>query len=515
VCTLIFSLHSKIKHTAQDAKPSFFFSPLVECGLKNLNNVEAHGSHGISTIISTFSSKNFSSQLIGAGLGASDSNSFTIASDKLFPDVSSDYMISVLTQNADPYQQTINEAVDRPHATITLNPEQTEQGISLSLQHDLNIPFDDCFYRLEVSVVKQHRNLKAVFSDDRITRRSDSDIISIKDFLEGTEQSISDKLTHLKFPQKKLTETGIDSIKFTLGKHLIKKNYYTVSVFATAKLPCGPETNLEYLFAPKIGSRHLELALGWDAYLQLAETTNAKWGISNTAYAGYSFSAEEKRIPVLKDLRWNHYYQSLNDQTPSYHTFKPAINQMPEKLTVNKGMLLQNSFMIAYQHKTTQINIGCSAGYQEAESNTLSVPWKNDKTAIVNKYLNPFNLTGASNNPSDPVFRVSGKMYPRTSGLQPETSGSATFKSGDTTLTPSITGALAQNASKKIINNADFELNHPTIFSYQLFASFGQKIALSDEQNILLTFGGQLSFGVPSELVLRAYQMWFSVGCNF
>ena len=515
VCTLIFSLHAKINHITQDAKPSFFFSPLVECGLKNLSNIHAHGSHGISTLISTFSSKNFSSKLIGAGLGASDTNSFTIASDSLLPDVSSDYMISVLTQNADPYLQTINEVVHRPQATITLNPEQTEQGISLSLQHDLNIPFDDCFYRLEVSVVKQHRNLKAVFSDDRITKRSDSDIISIKDFLEGTEQSISDKLTHLKFPQQTLTETGIDSIKFTLGRHLIKKDYYTVSAFASAKIPSGPETNIEYLFAPKIGSRHLEIALGWNAYLQLAETTNATWGISNTAFAGYSFPAYEKRIPTMKDLSWNHYYQSLKDQSPSYHTFKPVVGHMPDKLKINKGMLVQNSFMILYQHKTTQINIGCSAAYQEAESNTLSVPWKNDTVAIVNKYLNPFNLTGASNNPSEPVFTVSGRMYPRTSGQLPQSSGSTTFKSGDTTLTPSIAGARAQNASRKIINNADFVLNHPTIFSYQLFASFGQKIALTEEKNIMITAGGQLSFGQPSELVLRTYQVWFSVGCNF
>jgi len=515
VCTLIFSLHAKINHITQDAKTSFFFSPLVECGLKNLNNIEPHGSHGISTLISTFASKNFSSKLIGAGLGASNTNSFTIASDSLLRDVSSDYMISVLTQNANPYLQTINEVVHRPQATITLNPEQTEQGISLSLQHDLNIPFDDCFYRLEIGVVKQHRNLKAVFSDDRITKRSDADIISIKDFLEGTEQSISDKLRHLKFPQQTLTETGIDSIKLTIGHHLIKKDLYMVSVFGSAKLPCGPETNLEYLFAPKIGSRHLEISLGWSAYLQLAETTNAKWGISNTAYAGYSFSADEKRIPTLKDLSWNHYYQSLKDQTPSYHTFKPAVNQMPDKLTVKRGMLLQNSFMILYQHQTTQINLGCSAGYQEAESNTLSVPWKNDTTAIVNKYLNPFNLTGASNNPSEPVFTVSGRMYPRTSGQLPQSSGNTTFKSGDTTLTPSIAGARAQNASRKIINNADFVLNHPTIFSYQLFASFGQKISVTSEQNIMITGGGQLSFGVPSELILQSYQVWFSVGCNF
>ena len=171
--------------------------------------------------------------------------------------------------------------------------------------------------------------------------------------------------------------------------------------------------------------------------------------------------------------------------------------------------------ILSYQHNTTTIHCGFSAGYREAEHNIPANPWKDNAVGITNKYLNPLNYTGASNYPAEPIFYVYGRMYPRTAGVLPETTGDATFFAGARELTPLTSGARAQNMCKKVINNQDLDLNHPTLFYYQLFASFGQKITLSNNNHLFINSACQISFGTPKELVVRSYQLSVSIGCNF
>ncbi|MBM3894399.1 hypothetical protein FJ366_02275 [Candidatus Dependentiae bacterium] len=509
------SAFAEINHATTLIRPNFFASPQSISAINSLHSENNTGSHAIKTAVSVFYSKNFSPKFIGAGLGPSDSNIFSVTTESLKGDVNSDYMISVLTAHDSYSLQAVNETIHRPQATITFTPDQQETGINLLFHHDLDLPINDCFYRIEVSFVHQKRSLNAVYSQEKVTKTDLSDIISIKDFFNGAEQSLSYGLSHLKIPQQMQKRSHFDRVQITAGHHLLNTNAYRVTLFGCAQIPCGPDDSYEFIFAPEIGTKHLHVGLGCTTNLTISKTISSQWDISNTSIAGYNFPKNEPRIPTIANLSWWHYYQSLQNGVPADSWLSPAVNSLPKSLNINQGLSLQNITLVSYQKHSTVINCGISAGYKEEEKNTPTIPWTDNTFGITNKFINPINFTGASNNPSAPAFYIEGRMYPRTAGALPETTGETSIVSGTTTLTPLTTGARGQNMCKKKINNKDLNLNHPTLFYYQLFASFGQKITLSDDSNLFINSGLQISFGSPKELVMRNYQLWLNIGCNF
>lgn len=512
-------------HGTEVIKPAFFFSPLAYCTFQSLYQEKKHTDNGFRFQMTPFYSKNFSKNLVAAGLGASETASFTVAPKSLTPDVDSDHLIAVLTKNlGDPILQRIDETTVRPRATITLAPEQKELGLSITIRHDLDFLVDGLFYSLEVSWVRQTRALNAVYSDEHINKISTADIITIHEFFNGVSQSIYDPLKSLKLSNQAITKEGFESVQATIGYNILDKNDFRIAVIASAQLPCGPKHDLEYLFSPNIGLKHLQLGLGWHGYLKIGGNEQTAWYISNHAMGGYSFPADEPRIPTILGMPWGHYQQMYLNETPAYYTATPGADMLPQSIKVKQGLSLQDSFILSYKHNDLRVEAGFSAAYREAEHNILSKPWEDNTTAIPNRYINPYNFTGASNNLTPPAFTTDAKMYPATTGRLPESLPYLTtpsdlthgrFLIGTREMVPVTSGAWGQKMTTKIINNEDLELNMPTVFRYQIFGSIAKKFTFSPQVDGTMNFGGQITFGEPRELMMRNYQLWIGLGLSF
>lgn len=514
-----------ITHGTEVIKPAFFFSPLSYCGFQSLYQEKKHTDNGFRWHVIPFYSKNFSKNLVAAGLGASETASFTVAPKSLSSNVDSDHLIAVLTKDlAHPLLQRIDETTVRPRATITLAPEQKELGLNMTIRHDLDFFVDGLFYSLEVSWIRQTRMLNATYSDEHITKVSTADIISIHEFFNGVSQSIYDPLKSLKLSNQAITKEGFESVQATIGYNILDKNDYRIAIIASAQLPCGPKHDLEYLFSPNIGFKHLQLGLGWHGYLKIGGNDQTAWYISNHAMGGYNFPADEPRIPTITGMPWGHYQQMYLNETPSYYTATPGTDMLPQSIKVKQGLSLQDSFILSYKHNDLRMEAGFSAAYREAEHNVLSKPWKDNTTAIPNRYINPYNLNGASNNLTPPTFTTDAKMYPATTGRLPESLPYLTspadlthgrFLIGTREMVPVTAGAWAQKMATKVINNADLELNMPTVFRYQVFGSIAKKFSFSENVEGTLNAGGQITFGEPVELMIRTYQLWIGLGLSF
>ena len=510
-----------ITHGTELIKPSFFFSPLAHCALQSHYQHKHEGRAGFHLHVAPFVTKNFSKNLIGAGLGAGTTNEFKIAPSAQNPEVDSDHLIAVLTKNDTVTLQTINETLHRPQAQITLNPEHRDVGVSLVFRHDLDAFFSGFFYTVEVSMVEQSRTLNPEYKNELTPTVSTSDVITIHDYFTGAPQSIYDPLKTLNLSDGPVIQKGCDSIQATVGYHLLDKNDYRFTLLASLQLPCGPDHSLTHLFAPNIGARHVNIGLGWNGHIKLAGNNTTSWCLSNIAMGAYNFPKEESRIPTIANMPWAHYYQTQANKTPKYYTLTPACDVMPHVIKVKQGLSLQDTFMLSYKHKETSIDVGFSAAYREEEHNVLSVPWPNSTFSIANRYLNPFNPTGASNAPTNQTFLVDGRMYPSTTGNLPESLTTPTFTLGvdgsgnPVTMTPVTSGAQAQNMSTKVINNADLCINQPTVFFYQVFASFARTFKPLDTSEITTNIGCNISFGQPQELLMRTYQIWIGLGASF
>ncbi len=509
-----------LAHGTEVIKPSFFFSPLSYCGFQALYQEKKTSSSGLRFFAAPYYSKNFSRHLIAAGLGASNTASFTVAPKSLTGDVDSDHLIAVLRKNNNPLLQTIDETTTRPHATITFDPEQRELGVQLVAHQDLDFLINGMFYKLEACFVRQTRKLNATYSAEYTSKISTADIISINQFFSGDTQSICEPLLSLKLAQKEITNHGIESVQATLGYNIFDKNDYRLAIVGAVQLPCGPTHNLEYLFSPNIGLKHLQFGIGWNGYLKIAGNETTAWFLSNNAMIGYSFPAHEPRIPTIKNLPWGHYQQMLAQNTPAYTTSTPGADILPHSINVKQGISLQDTFILGYKHENTRLEIGFSGGYREGEHNVTSAPWADNGVAIANRYINPYNFTGATNNATPPAFTVNGLMFPATTGRLLESRPTAGFNIGTDIngnpipMIPVTTGAWAQNMATKIINKADLELNLPTLFSYQAFVSAAKTFCVFNVDGTL-NIGGHITFGEPSELVIRNYQLWIGLGISF
>lgn len=509
-----------VAHGTEVIKPAFFFSPLSYCGFQSLYQEKNASSSGLRFFAAPYYSKNFSRNLIAAGLGASDTASFTVAPSALRGDVDSNHLIAVLTKNANPYLQVIDESTERPRATITLDPEEKEFGLQMVAHQDLDFLVNGIFYSLEVCFVRQTRNINASYSNEYRAKVSTADIITIKEFFSGLEQSICDSLSLLKLAQNEITNHGFESVQATLGYNIFDKNDYRLAVVAAVQLPCGPVHNLEYLFSPNIGLKHLQFGFGWNGRLKIGGNDTTAWFLSNNAMIGYSFPAHEPRIPTIKNLPWGHYEQMLAQNTPAYTTETPGTAMLPQSINVKQGISLQDTFILSYKHKDVRLELGFSGGFREGEHNITSAPWADNAVAIPNRYINPYNFTGASNNATAPAFTVDGIMYPMTTGRLLESLPTQNFNIGTDIngnpiqMTPLTTGAWSQNMATQIINKANLELNTPTLFRYQLFVSATKKFNFFDIDGTF-NVGGQITFGEPSELVMRNYQLWIGLGVSF
>lgn len=510
-----------IVHGTELIKPSFFFSPLAHCALESRYAHKNEYQTGFHVHVAPFVTKNFSKDLIGAGLGAGETNEFLIGPSAQNSEVNSDHLIAVLRKNATVILQTIDESINRPQAKLNLNPEHQDVGVTIVLRHDLNTFLKGLFYSLEVSLIEQTRKLNPSYKNKLTPRVETSDIITIEDYFNGAPQSIYDPLKTLKLSSEPLNQKGCDFIQATIGYHILDKNDYRFTLLGSLQLPCGPDHSVAHLFAPNIGVRHVNIGIGWNGHIKLAGNNTTSWRLTNIAMGGYNFPKEESRIPGIVDMPWAHYYQTQADKTPQYYTLTPACDVLPQVVKVKQGLSLQDTFMINYQHKQTTIDIGFSAGYREEEHNVLNVPWPTSTYAIANRYLNPFNPTGASNAPTNQTFLVDGKMYPSTTGKLPESLSSQTFTLGvdssgnPVTMNPVTSGAWAQSMSKKIINTADLALNQPTVFFYQLFASWAHTFNPSATSEITTNIGCNVAFGQPQELMMRTYQIWVGLGGSF
>ena len=281
------------------------------------------------------------------------------------------------------------------------------------------------------------------------------------------------------------------------------------------QLPCGPDHELEFLFSPDVGKSHLQFGLGWNGFLKIGGNKRTSWYLSNNAMGGYSFPADEPRIPTLAEMPWGHYQQMLLNNSEWLTTGTPGVDMLPRSINVKQGLSLQNTIILTYKHQDICIDAGFSAAYREGEQNVLTTEWKNETTLIPNKFINPYNFTGASNNPSAPSFSMLGKMYPTTAGRVAESLSTQNFALDGTTMVPVTTGAWAQNMTTKSIDNKDLLINLPTVFTYQFFASAAKKFTYANNTDLSLNIGCNFTFGEPSELVVRHYQLWLGAGCSF
>lgn len=510
-----------ISHATDIIKPTFFFSPLAHCALQPRYQHKNDGAAGFHVQVTPFVTKNFSKQLIGAGLGAAETNEFVVAPSAQLGTVDSDHLIAVLTKNDTLTLQTINETEHRPQATIALNPEHQDVGVTLVLRHDLDAFFEGLFYSLEVSLIEQTRTLNPTYKNELTSKVDTSDIITVHDYFSGMPQSIYDALATLKLSDSPKHQHGCDMVQATLGYHVLDKNDYRFTILGSIQLPCGPDRSLEYLFAPNVGVRHLNLGLGWHGHIKLAGNNTTSWCLSNIAMGAYNFPKDEARIPSISTAPWAHYYQTQADKTPKYYTLTPGSDVLPHVVKVKQGLSLQDTFMLSYKHKETSMDIGFSAAYREAEHNALCSTWPDATYAIANRYLNPFNPTGASNAPTNQTFLVAGKMYPSTTGQLPQSLTTQTFTLGTdgsgnpVTMTPVTAGAWAQNMATKTINNTDLCLNQPTVFFYQVFASFARTFKPTINSEVTINAGCNIAFGQPQELLMKTYQMWVGLGASF
>ena len=514
-------------HSSEVIKPSFLFSPLAYCAAQSRYQEKDTEQTGFHFQCSPFITKNFSKQLIGAGLGAGTNNTFIVGPAKLGATVDSDHLIAILTKDADPYLQKINETTYRPQATLTLNPEHKTIGINFVLRHDLDAFCEGLFYTFEASLVDQQRTIGGTYANEQQPRLDNADIISIHDFFTGQIQSIYDPLASLKLPNTVTRQKGCDLVQATIGYHIVDKNAYRLTLQGSVQLPCGPDHSLENLFAPNIGVKHLQIGLGWHGHLKLGGNKTTAWHLSNIAMGSYSFPANEIRIPTIANMPWAHYYQMMAHKSPLTMTLTPGPDMLPRSIKVKQGLSFQDTFIMSYQHKETCLDVGFSAAYREAEHNCLTSAWADNTVGIPNRYLNIFNFVGASNSPEDQTYLINGKMYPHTAGQLPESLSTTipptiqtftlgTNSSGEpVTMTPATTGAWMQAMTTKVINNADLELNHPTLFLFQVFASFARVVTISDKARITINAGCNLEFGQPQELLMRTYQLWLGVGGSF
>lgn len=515
------TLMCSILHDTEIIKPSFFFSPLAHCALQSSYQHKHEKAMGLHLRATPFITKNFSKNLIGAGLGPTESNQFLVAPASQGGNVDSDHLIAVLTKDDNPLLQTIDETLNRPQATISFTPEHKDVGITLVLRHDLDAFFDGFFYMIEVSFVEQTRNLNTSYKNELTPTVSTADVINIHKFFNGMPQSIYDPLQTLKLSDNAITQRGCDLVQASIGYHILDKNDYRFTLIGSLQLPCGPEHSLENLFAPNIGTRHVNIGFGWQGHIKLLGNNTTTWCLSNIAMGAYNFPKAEPRIPTILNMPWAHYYEAQADKTPLYYTTTPATDLLPHAIKVKQGLSLQNSFIMSYQHKETVIDVGFSAAYREAEHNELMVPWPNNTIGITNRYLNPFNYAGASNAPSDQTFLTSGKMYPLTTGKLADSLGTQTFTLGTdnsgnpVTMTPTTAGAWAQNQTIKVINNADLAINQPTLFFYQAFASYAYIFKPTTTSEVTANIGCNIAFGQPQELLMRTYQIWAGLSASF
>ncbi|MBT4594466.1 hypothetical protein HOD08_01150 [bacterium] len=424
---------------------------------------------------------------IGKGFGVAGLNTFTVKDSATASQIDVGYLIH--TKNA------VDSGYQSAEAIVTLEPHERIGAVQTTWFQHLDFIVPKSFAGATVVFAHSHHNTGLSFSTKHKDEFSGS---SIEEFLAGTFENTTmgyeqNKLKYGKITAQDRETFGFSHVSGKIGYHLIDKNPVRVSIAGVIEIPTAKVVELEYLFDPRIGSRHLGIGpdASFDVELYRRASESSSFFLHGKFGARYRFSAEDKRIANVKDFNWGHYALTQKDAAVARTPLEPAANILAHRIHVEKGISIDGRVTISYRKRQDTFAAGYAFHCEPHENNKFKETWTDNLHGIVNTQIFTHGYAWDGSSSPIPTIQKPFAIY-------------GNF------------GASLTAQSYKTLNLTDLNIELPESFLHTFFASAGKTVSVFDDKmKIALSVGAAYQVAFPKRMCHRSVEMWGQLAISF
>jgi len=393
--------------------------------------------------------------------------------------------------------------------TLKFNPQRTTYGTHVEVFMNLDKILKGLYFKENMAVMHIKHNLgvevcdsqggaeQSILSDETNESHTLLDILGGKSlkriFNQGNpKDEVNDNgeqaaLIYAKLGCESLSRTGFSNIESTLGWIFYNKDYYKFGVSISLQSPTGDRPTAEFLWEPRLGSKHWGVGGGLEASAELWSNKDQNLKVLYELQYRYQFQAGEKRTLGIKNVLTNarrskhilsHYYLLAETKKYSLH---PAANVLTKEVDVEPGSQIDTFIALNYNMKKWTVDLGYNFFWKEKESVSLDAcKWKDNTYAIA-----AFDWATCDNLDPFDIFAAGGDQ------------------------------SNAQPANKPInFCNLDTSVAEtPSILSHTIFGSIGYMATLWS-QPLMLALGGAYEFG-DDRAAADSFTLWAKLALSF
>lgn len=302
--------------------------------------------------------------------------------------------------------------------TISFNPKRTTYGTHVEVYVGLDKILKGLYFKENIVAMRVKNDLgikycnetkgasefesftlKNVLGGERL-RRLIEDANPVTSNGDTDEYNYQEPLFYAKLPCESLSRTGLSNIESILGWRFVNKEKYYAGVNVAWHTPSGDRPTAEYLWEPRLGSKHWALGGGFEAGWTFWDNHKQNLKVLLDFNYRYQFSATEKRTLGIRGVLTNtkrckhilsHYY--LLGRANHFPMF-PAANVMTLDVDVEPGSYIDGLLALNYNRGNWIIDAGYNLFWKEEESVTLDrCKWEDNTYAIAKRTFQSFTGT--------------------------------------------------------------------------------------------------------------------------
>lgn len=363
-----------------------------------------------------FYNESQSKSSLGKTFAANNRNYVTIGKVLTYPaetavanptDVNNNYL---LHYPADPTNNALA-------STVFFNPKETSFGGRVDISVGLDKWVKGLYFKANWVVLNVKHDLGVTYTGIHAGATGTDETIQVSDLLSGNAiirnttgtPNISNEqlaLTHAKIAGSH-SETGLANVEQCLGWRFLDEKDYYVSANVAWRVPTGYSPDGEFMWQPRLGSKHWALGAGLDGGVTLWEDEDQTLKLKGEVNYKYLFQETEKRTFSLKNTTtWapetkhilSQYY--LLGELGKF-SLLPAANVLTRDADVTPGSQVDAFALLNYNNGGLTFDLGYNLFWKETESVKMKGTWDNHrygfpKAACALTATNPFTPTNTT-----------------------------------------------------------------------------------------------------------------------